>query len=291
MNYRDETILVTGATGRQGGAAARHLIEDGWRVRVFTRDRSKPAAQELERLGAEVVRGDLNDSVSVARAVAGCHGVFSVQDFNQAGLDGEVVQGTTLAVAAKSARVKHFIYTSVGAADRGTGIPHFETKWRIEERIRAMGLPYTILRPVFFMDNFLSPGLRESIVSGRLSLAVRPDRPLQMIAVHDIGAIAGRAFADREAFVGRELDLAGDELTLPQACRVLGDAVGRQVTYEQAPLDELERSSPEFAKMFRWFNEVGYHADIRAVRAVLPELLDFRAWATQVFALELMAVA
>jgi uncharacterized protein YbjT (DUF2867 family) len=291
MYKHHDTILVTGATGRQGGSTARHLLEDGWRVRVLTRDPGKAAAQELERLGADVIRGDQDDPASVDRAVAGCHGVFSVQDFHQAGVEGEVRQGTRLADAAKDAGVEHFVYTSVGAADRQTGIPHFETKWRIEEHIRALGLPYTILRPVFFMENFLSHGLRESIENGKLSLAVRPGRTLQMIAVRDIGAIAAVAFGERESFLQREIELAGDELTLPDACKALGAALGREVRYEEANLVDLERSSPEFGKMFRWFNEVGYHVNIPSVRQILPRLSDFHAWVTEVYALELMAVA
>lgn len=291
MNRHDETILVTGATGRQGGSTARHLLEDGWRVRALTRDPGKPVAQELERLGADVVRGDLDDPASVDRAVAGCHGVFSVQDFYQAGLEGEVRQGTRLADAAKAAGVKHFVYPSVSAANRGTGIPHFETKRRIEEHLSSLDLPHTILRPVFFMDNFLSSGLRESIESGKLSLAVRPDRTLQMIAVRDIGAIAAAVFGESEKFLGKSIDLAGDELTLPDACRALSTALGREVRYEEADLVDLERSSPVVGKMFRWFNEVGYQVDIATVRQILPRLSDFHAWVTEVFALELMSVA
>jgi uncharacterized protein YbjT (DUF2867 family) len=287
MDKHGKTILVTGATGRQGGATARRLMEDGWSVRAMTRDLSKPAARELSLLGAQVVQGDMGDADSVARAVKGCHGLFSVQDFSQAGLEGEVRQGKLLADAARSAGVSHFVYTSVGAANQNTGIPHFETKARIEEHVRATGLRYTIIRPVFFMDNFLSPGMRDGIIAGRLSLPIRSERPLQMIAVRDIGQMAATAFADTDRYGGRAIDLAGDELTLPHACRILSSAIGHEVRYEEANLADMERSSPEMGKMFRWFNERGYSVDIHSLRAILPRLSTFEAWAAEVFALEL----
>jgi uncharacterized protein YbjT (DUF2867 family) len=291
MKKYEHTILVTGATGRQGGAVARHLLMDGWTVRFLTRDPGKPAAQELERLGATAVRGDLDDSLSVGRAIEGCYGAFSVQDFYQAGEEGEVRQGKGLADAAKAAGVGHFVYTSVGAADRRTGIPHFETKWRIEEHIRSLGIPHTILRPVFFMDNFQYPGLRQGILNGRLSLAVRRGKSLQMIAVSDIGAMAAVVFGNPDRFLWRSVDLAGDELTLPAACHILGSAIGREVRHEEAKIEDLDRSSPELGKMYRWFNEVGYQVDIPSVRAILPALTSFQTWVSEVFAPEFAPVA
>ena len=152
MEYRlneGRTILVTGATGQQGGAVARELLERGFGVRALTRDPEKPVARELAERGAEVVRGDLDDRPSLERALEGVHGVFSVQQFFEAGYEGEVRQGSGLAEAAKAADVSHLVYSSVGSAHRDTGLPHFESKWEVEES----GVGYTILRPVFFMQN------------------------------------------------------------------------------------------------------------------------------------------
>ena len=147
-------ILVSGATGQQGGSVARNLLEWGFAVRALTRDAEKAAARELADLGAEVVGGDLEDRASIERVLDGVYGVFSVQQFWEVGVEGEVRQGILLADAAKEAGVEHFVYSSVGSAHRDTGIPHFDSKWDVEEHVRASGVPYTVLRPVFFMQNW-----------------------------------------------------------------------------------------------------------------------------------------
>jgi uncharacterized protein YbjT (DUF2867 family) len=152
----ERSILVTGATGNQGGAIARHLLQRGnFKVRAFVRDPNKPAAQALKQAGAELVAGDLNDQTSLDRALQEAYGVFSIQNF-QAGLDTEIRQGRMVADAAKAAGVQHFVYSSVGSAERNTGIPHFDSKFQVEEYIRSIALPHTILRPVFFFYNYNS---------------------------------------------------------------------------------------------------------------------------------------
>jgi uncharacterized protein YbjT (DUF2867 family) len=147
-------ILVSGATGQQGGAVARSLLGRGIGVRALTRDPEKPEAKELVDLGAEVASGDLEDRSSIERVLDGVHGVFSVQQSWETGVEGEIRQGVLLADAAKAAGVDHYVYSSVGSAHRETGIPHFESKWEVEEHVRGSGVPYTVLRPVFFMQNW-----------------------------------------------------------------------------------------------------------------------------------------
>jgi len=266
------SILVSGATGQQGGAVARHLLAAGWAVRALTRDPAKPAAQALAARGATVVRGDLNDRASVERTVAGASGVFSVQNYYEAGgAEGEIRQGVALADAAKAAGVRHLVYSSVGSADRRTGIPHFESKARIEEHVRGLGVPYTILRPVFFMDNWA--WARDAIRGGVLAQPFDPDKPLQQVAVDDIGAFAALAFADPATWRGRAVDLAGDELTMPQSAEVFARVICRPVRYERIPMDRFEQAAgKESATMFAWFNDVGYAADIPALRATYPRL-------------------
>ena len=266
------SILVSGATGQQGGAVARHLLAAGWAVRALTRDPAKPAAQALAARGATVVRGDLDDRASVERTVAGASGVFSVQNYYEAGgAEGEIRQGVALADAAKAAGVRHLVYSSVGSADRRTGIPHFESKARIEEHVRGLGVPYTILRPVFFMDNWA--WARDAIRGGVLAQPFDPDKPLQQVAVDDIGAFAALAFADPATWRGRAVDLAGDELTMPQSAEVFARVICRPVRYERIPMDRFEQAAgKESATMFAWFNDVGYAADIPALRATYPRL-------------------
>src|SRR5213595_3214598 len=181
-------ILVTGATGQQGGAVARELLARGHRVRAMTRKPDSDAAQALARLGAEVVQGDLEDAESLKRPIQGAWGVFAVQNTWEAGVEAEEAQGKRIAEIARRGGVQHFVYTSVGSANRKTGIPHFDSKWRIEEAVRGLGFPsHVILRPVFFMDNFLSPWFKPGIDQGKLMIGLNPTTALQMIAVKDIG--------------------------------------------------------------------------------------------------------
>ena len=264
-------ILVSGATGQQGGAVARNLLERGFAVRALTRDTEKPAAKELGGLGAEVVEGDLEDRDSIERALEGARGVFSVQQFAETGVEGEVRQGKALADAAKETGVEHFVYSSVGSAHKETGIPHFDSKWEVEEHARGIGLPCTVLRPVFFMQNW--EWMREPILGGALPQPLDPEKPLQNVAVEDIGAFAALAFENPDQWIGREVDLAGDEMTMTDIAGAFSRVTGREVSYVQTPWDQFEEQmGEEFAVMYRWFDDVGYEADIGALRSEHPGL-------------------
>lgn len=159
MNAGKDIILVTGATGQQGGAVARKLLSRKHKVRVMTRKPNGETAKALAKLGAEIIQGDLDDAASLERAVQGVWGVFAVQNTWEAGVEQEELQGKRIAEIAKKAGVYHYVYSSVGSAHCKTGIPHFDNKWRVEETVRGLGFSsHTILRPVFFY--------------GKLSLAV-----------------------------------------------------------------------------------------------------------------------
>jgi uncharacterized protein YbjT (DUF2867 family) len=268
-----KTILVTGATGQQGGAVARHLLKQpGFAVRALTRDSAKPAARALAQEGAEICRGNLDDQASVKKALEGAWGVFSVQNFMEAGYDREIRQGKTLADAAKATGVQQFVYTSVVSADRKTGLPHFESKWQIEQHIHQCGLPHTILRPAFFMQNWYG-FLREPILNGTLPLPLSPQTPLQQISVEDIGAFAAMAFQNPPKWAGRTIELAGEELTMLRVAETLSRVVGRNVKYIQVPWEQFRQSAgEEMTRMYRWFNDVGYHVDIAALRKEYPNL-------------------
>jgi len=267
----ERLVLVTGSTGNQGGAVAGSLLDRGFSVRALTRDPDKPKARNLGERGAEVVRGDLDDRSSVDQALEGVYGVFSVQNSWETGYDREVRQGVMLADAAKTAGVAHFVYSSVGSAYRETGIPHFDSKREIEEHVRGSGLPYTILRPVFFMQNWEM--MRDPILDGTLAQPLDPDKPLQQVNIEDLGAFAAIAFENPDGWIGREVDLAGDEPTMPDAAEAFSRVTGREVSYYQVPWDQFrEQVGEEYAVMYEWFNEVGYEADIGALRSMYPEL-------------------
>ncbi len=195
MNTNNKTILVTGATGQQGGASARHLQTRGWSVRALTRDPSTPAARALVELGIEVVQGDLSDRPSLDPALEGVYGVFSVQAYLPKNPTREVAMGKTLVEAAKAAGVAHFVYSSAAGVDRHTGVVEQESKWEIEQYIHTLGLPDTILRPTSLMENYsnISP-LRQAIVAGTLMYGLPAEAKMQYIATDDIGAFVAIAF-------------------------------------------------------------------------------------------------
>lgn len=265
MQKGTDVVLVTGATGQQGGAVAQRLLSRGHKVRALTRKPQGESAKALAASGAEVVAGDLDDVGSLEKALRGAWGVFSVQNTWEAGVEGEERQGKRLAKLARKAGVSHFVYTSVGSAHRRTGIPHFENKARIEETVRGLDFPsYTILRPVFFMENWTSPSFKPALMEGRLAIGVRPDTPVQMIAVDDIGAYGLKAFEQHAELNRREIDIAGDEHTMPEAARILGNAIGRHLEFVQVPIEEVRKFSDDFAVMLEWFDRVGYDVHIRS---------------------------
>jgi uncharacterized protein YbjT (DUF2867 family) len=263
---KSEDILVTGATGKQGGAVARELLARGYRVRAITRHPDGEAAQVLAKLGAEVIWGDLDDPASLAEAVKGVWGVFSVQNTWEAGVEREEGQGKRFARIAKEAGVRHFVYSSVGSADRKTGIPHFDNKWRVEETVRSLDFPsYTILRPVFFMENFLSPWFKPGLDKGKLTVGIKPTTVLQMIAVRDIGKYGAWAFDNHEALNKRAIDIAGDAHTMPETARIIGAAAGRKIEFAATPIEEVRKFSESYAMMLEWFDAVGYNANIKKI--------------------------
>jgi uncharacterized protein YbjT (DUF2867 family) len=256
----DRTILITGVTGHQGGAVARALQGSGFHLRGLTRKPDGERAAALARQGVEAIKGDLDDDASLRRALAGAWGVFGVQNTAEAGVEREEAQGKRLATLAREAGVEHYVYTSVGSAHERTGIPHFDNKWRIEETVRGLRFPsHVILRPVFFMENLLAPF---SLQGSTLAWAMEPDTKLQMIAVDDIGWFGARAFTDAAALNRREIDLAGDTRTMPEAAEILTEALGRPIAFAQQPIEPVRQYSKEMASMLQWFDRVGYSADI-----------------------------
>lgn len=280
----DRVILITGATGQQGGAIARELLASGHKVRALTRNPESKNAQALAALGAEVVKGDLNDDVSVRSALEGVWGALGVQNTWEAGVEGEEVQGKRFAELAREVGVQHFVYQSVGSADQKTGIPHFDNKYRIEETVKSLGFPsWTIIRPVFFMDNLTSPWFKPYLDQGNLAIGVRDDTPIQMISVADIGKYGARAFQDAENLNGEEIDIAGDELTAPEAAQILSEVTGRPISFYSVPIEQVREASDDFATMLEWFDSTGYSADIEGNADDFEiEPTSFRAWATTV---------
>ena len=285
MASKSDLILVTGATGKQGGAVARELLTAGHRVRAMTRHPDSEHATELAANGAEIVQGDLDDESTLGKALAGAWGAFAVQNTWEAGVEREEAQGKRFAEAARKAGVQHFVYSSVASADRRTGIPHFDNKFRIEQRVRELGFPsWVIIRPVFFMENLLSPNNLAAIRNGQLPMGIKPTTPLQMIAVADIGKYGKLAFEERDRLAGRAFDIAGDELTMPRAAEIIAKSVGHAVSHVQVPMAEIRKLSEDLALMLEWFDAVGYGVHIRSTSrefGITPT--SFAEWAARHF--------
>lgn len=279
LRFSERLILVTGATGNQGGAVALHLLQQGFRVRTLTRDPEKPAAKALSVQGAEVVQGNLDDSASIEQALEGVYGVFSVQNFFEAGYEGEIRQGITLADAALAAGVRHFVYSSVGSAHRKTQIPHFETKWRIEEHLRQIAIPHTVLRPVAFNYSLNEPEFRNSILNGVLALPLSPNTRQQQLSEDDYAAFVAIALEHPDKWLGRSLDVASDELTMLQMTETFSRVINRPVHYVQVPWDQFRQvAGEEITSMLRWMEDVGYDVDLTALRKDYPHITSFEQY-------------
>jgi uncharacterized protein YbjT (DUF2867 family) len=284
MDKNRDIILITGATGNQGGAIARRLLSRGYHVRAMTRNVEGDKAKALTRLGAQVVQGDFDDPQSLERALQGVWGAYSVQNNMEGGVAKEEEQGKLFAELAKRQGIGHFVYSSVGSADRNTGIPHFDNKWRVEQKIRELAFAsHTILRPSFFMENFLSPWFKPALLEGKLSMAIQPDTVLQMIALEDIGRFGAMAFENHDRMNGADLDISGDQLTMPEVADIISHAMDKRINFEQRPIEEVRSWNADFATMFEWFDRVGYCADINGLEKRYGfKMIKFAEWAARV---------
>ncbi len=294
MPQSNGLVLVTGATGAQGGAVARSLLAAGFPVRALTRNINSDAAAELKRLGAQLAQGDWNDATSLLAAMQGAQGVFSVQRPDADNSDSERRHGRNLVEAANRARVRHFVHTSVCEAGKHTAFPRWESgywyqkywtdKWDVEEYVRGAGFEYwTILKPAFLMDNFAEPKASRMfphLRSGRLLTALLPDCHLQMIAAEDVGAFARAALEDPSRFHRCNIDLAAGAWTMAEVAHTISTTLGKSVIAEHVSPKEA-RAAGLFAGWVRtqeWTNEVGYRADIPALASYGVSLTSMADW-------------
>lgn len=279
----DRLIVVTGATGRQGGATARRLLAGGRPVRALVRDTTAPAAKALETAGAELVRGDLDEPSSLPAALEGAAALFAVPPvaFGPAGADveGEFARGRALIDAAAAVGVEHAVFTGVASTPGRLG--GSEGKRRIEEHLRERIRSVTVLRPVRFMSNYLGsiPVGLDGIVQGVHRQVFPPDEPAQIIAVEDIAEFAALAFDQPDRFAGRTLELAGDAPTPTEAVAAISEATGVPVRYEQITHAEAAALNPEIARTREsWAAGSRWHADIEALRVIHPGLRTLADW-------------
>jgi uncharacterized protein YbjT (DUF2867 family) len=273
-------ILVAGAAGRFGEVA--ELLQGrGHRVRALTREPESAAARASEALGARIVLGDYEDPASLARAMREVDGVFASGTAHRAGPQGELRHGVNLVDALRGAGAPHLVYVSGAGAERETGVPVLESKRQVEQRIRAARLPHTILAPVYLMENALSTWNLPALHRGKLALALPPERRLQQVATADVARFAVLALERAPQLRGERIELAGDELTGPEAAAALSLATGRSIEYEQLEPRELGSVSQGLAALFDWLDRVGTDADIGALHRAYPEFgwQSFAQWA------------
>ncbi|MFC3995827.1 NmrA family NAD(P)-binding protein [Nocardiopsis sediminis] len=294
-------VLVTGATGRQGGATARALLAAGVPVRALVRDPATARARAVEALGAELVTGDLHDRESVVRAAEGARSVFSVQmpeptpdgfDF-----DGEVAQGINLIEGARAAGVPQFVHTSVAGAGQHTEAPGWaEGRWAsmeptlgakaaIQDRLRAAGFPrWTLLKPGTFMENFL-PSMAFLFprgIEGGLVSVLKPTTRLSLVAVADIGAAAAAAIAAPERFDRVELELAGEHLSMAEIAEVLSRVLGTPLSApDMTEAEAFAAGMPAMGASHEWMNVNGQPARPEYARELGIPVTGFEQWARE----------
>jgi uncharacterized protein YbjT (DUF2867 family) len=277
------TILVTGATGNQGGAVARKLLERGHGVRAFSRFAGSLPTKELAAIGAEIAVGSFDDRASIERAAEGVDAVFAMGTPYEGGMEAEVRQGTNTFEAAKAAGVGHLVYSSVASADEETGIPHFETKAELERRLGTLGVPHTIVAPAAFMENLISPWMLTGLQEGTLAVPLPPDYRYQQVGVDDLALFVAIVLEQRERFVGERIEIASDATSGTEQARLLSQLSRREIAYVEIPTTELRRSpgGEDTALMVEWFRRAGYSVDIDALRRSTPEIdwHSFEQWA------------
>ena len=269
-----ELILVGGATGRQGNAVVDELLARGYRVRALTRKPDGRKAQALSARGVEVVQGNYADRASLDAALTGVSRMFFYSGFSR----NELEEGRTVIAAAGDAGIEHLIYSSGAAAEPGKGLPG--AKMTLEQEIVASGIPYTVFRPVAFMENYV--GQKRRFATAGITDSRAPDRMLHFIAVRDIGLFVGAAFANPDDWLNQAVNIAGDRMTVAEHVAVIGAVMGQDIAYNQLPLEEfLATLPPPLRPLFRWYEEVGYAADVAAFRERFPQLLTLRQWLEQ----------
>ncbi len=271
-------ILVTGATGQQGGAVARVLLAEGWLVRGFTRDTTSTAAQELMALGVDMRKGDLADRASIDQAMEDVYGVFGVHPGPLAIDQDEVLAGKNVADAAKAHRLAHLVYSSAIGVDQVAQTGMQMEKAIVEKYVQELGISYTILRPASFMENFLNP--KFGLKGTSFTTAALPTTQMQLIALEDIAQFAALVFRQPGTFDHKIIELSGDTLTPVQMAAAMSRTTGLDIQYELLPMETLRQQlNPRFARGYEWLNSgKTKQADEESLRKIHPGLMSFEAW-------------
>ena len=282
MTDKNRIIVVTGATGLQGGAVTRHLLSNGWHVRALTRNPKSEKAQTLSALGAEVLQADMDKPDSLVPVFEGAYGVFSVQNPVISGVEGEIRQGKNVAEAARQAGVQHLVYGSAGTGVKGTGIPSWESKLVIEDHMKSLGLPLTVLRPMAFMELMTEKKFFPPVSTWRIMPELMgSQRKVVWLSVEDLGFIVAKAFAEPGRFIGKELNLASDIQSIEECRGIYREVMGKRPPSFPMPVWMFERFGfvgEDLSIMWRWLREAMIDMDTDTALRIQPDALNVRKW-------------
>jgi uncharacterized protein YbjT (DUF2867 family) len=275
-----KTIFVTGATGHQGGAVARNLIRQGFHVKALTRNVSSAGAEKLRSQNIEIIQGDLNDPKTYKEHLKGIDGIFCALTFEN-GIEKEISQGIGLADLAKEYHIDQFIYSSGVGTDLHTGIPHWESKFKIENHIKGLNMPYTIIRPSSFYENFLIPQVKSRLLKGKLVTPANKDKVQQFISTEDVGKIAVSVFINPGKYLRKTISIAATQMSMENVAEIFSASWNKKVTYQKLPgLITRLAMGKNLYKMFRWVNnhDAIFIKDLDASEKEFPGLLDLEQW-------------
>lgn len=270
-------VLVTGVTGNQGGSVARALLNDDHEVVGITRNKESEKARELTAQGARLHSMDFSDGQAMVDLMSSVDTVFAMTSPYEAGIDGEIEQGIGLVNAALEAKVGHFVFSSVGDADRDTGIPHFESKNAVEKYLSSLDLPWSIVAPAYFMDNLYYPFMLDGLKEGVLKMAMPGDRVLQQIAVEDIGRFVSLLVTERDNWFGERINISGDEISGNDVARIISRICGKRIRYEGFDPMYMRQESEDMALMYEWFISTGYSASLSELKPY--GFMSYEQWA------------
>ena len=279
---KGRTIVVTGATGLQGGAVTRHLLSRGWRVCALTRNPKSEKAQAISALGAEVVQGDMAEPDSLVPIFKGAYGVYSVQNPVLSGLEGEIRQGKNVAAVAKQVGVQHLVYGSAGIGVKGTGIPSWESKMVIEDYMKSLGLPLTVLRPMAFMELMTDKKFFPAVSTWHIMPKLMgSSRDVGWLCVDDLGFIVAKAFAQPDQFIGKEIRLASDIKTIDECRGIYRKVMGKNSPHFPMPVWMFERFGfvgKDLSIMWRWLRRETFDMDTNTTLTIHPDAFSVQAW-------------
>jgi uncharacterized protein YbjT (DUF2867 family) len=273
-------IVVTGATGSQGGAVAHHLLKRGFTVRALTRNPENKKAQALEAVGAQLIKADFEKPQSLLGALKGADGVFAMQNFWEkgVGLAGEQRQAQHLIEAARKTGIAHLVQSSIAGAQSAIGVKHIESKWHIEEKIRASGLPYTFLRTVFFMDSVFDPKYEKGFIP-MLRGVLDPYVPgHHLIAMDDLGGVAAEVFAKPEKYRNQAIHVSSDILSGEEMKRLIEEATGKRKHPFKIYPWMLRLVGKEFYKQMEWNKTRPWQFGLEETSQIYPHLTSFRSY-------------